>query len=314
MGRAWRRADVDPDDWLVALPADCRDEIGGAVAAMRTHPLPLVALAPDDFPLPRCRALMAALRQRLDDGLGFAVLDRLPLEEMSLHEAKAVYWLLSSMVARPVAQKLDGTMIYDVLDTGKQALPGSGVRPDSTNIELLFHNDNSYNRSLPEYVGLLTVRPARSGGRSKVISFAAVHDEMERCHPGLVPRLYRPFWFDRQREFFPGEAPVFAAPLFERGARGLRARLSLHQVRGGYAVRGEAMDAETAAALDALAAIFADERLWLDFDLAPGQIEYVHNRAVGHSRTAFTDHDEPDRRRHLVRLWLRDHGHRSYPG
>jgi len=32
------------------------------------------------------------------------------------------------------------------------------------------------------------------------------------------------------------------------------------------------------------------------------------------SRTEFEDHPEPDRRRHLVRLWLRDHGRRAYTG
>ena len=64
---------------------------------------------------------------------------------LSLDEAKALYWLLAAMLARPVAQKLDGTMIYDVHDTGQQALPGSGVRPDKTNIDLHFHNDNAYN-------------------------------------------------------------------------------------------------------------------------------------------------------------------------
>jgi alpha-ketoglutarate-dependent taurine dioxygenase len=51
-----------------------------------------------------------------------------------------------------------------------------------------------------------------------------------------------------------------------------------------------------------------------DFDLEAGQIQIVDNRALGHSRTAFGDHPEPERRRHLVRLWLRDHGRRAYPG
>ena len=37
------------------------------------------------------------------------------------------------MFERPVAQKWDGTMIYDVRDTGKK--PGNGVRPDITNVK-----------------------------------------------------------------------------------------------------------------------------------------------------------------------------------
>ena len=49
-------------------------------------------------------------------------------------------------------------------------------------------------------------------------------------------------------------------------------------------------------------------------DLEPGHIQILHNRATGHSRTAFEDHAEPERRRRLVRLWLRDYGRRAYPG
>jgi hypothetical protein len=43
-------------------------------------------------------------------------------------------------------------------------------------------------------------------------------------------------------------------------------------------------------------------------------MQFVDNRALGHSRTAFVDHPEPEARRHLVRLWLRDGGRRAYPG
>ena len=70
----------------------------------------------------------------------------------------------AALVARPVAQSLSGIMIYDVEDTGQQATPGSGIRPDKTNIELSFHNDNNYNRAPPDYVGLLCLRPARRVG------------------------------------------------------------------------------------------------------------------------------------------------------
>ena len=60
--------------------------------------------------------------------------------------------------------------------------------------------------------------------------------------------------------------------------------------------------------------IFDEEELSVDFDLEPGQIQFVHNRALGHSRTTFIDDPDPDRRRHLVRLWLRDYGRRAYQG
>jgi alpha-ketoglutarate-dependent taurine dioxygenase len=60
--------------------------------------------------------------------------------------------------------------------------------------------------------------------------------------------------------------------------------------------------------------MFEDETLSVDFDLEPGQMQFVDNRALGHSRTAFLDYAEPAQKRHLVRLWLRDRGRRAYPG
>jgi alpha-ketoglutarate-dependent taurine dioxygenase len=311
---AWRRRDLRDPDYRIDLSPACLDELRRAADEMRRHPLPTILCRPDEFDMPNCAAAMARVRDILDRGVRFALVDRLPVEELDADSAKALYWLLSSMVARPVAQKLDGTMIYDVHDTGRAALPGSGVRPDQTNIELKFHNDNSYNTTPPDYVVLLCLRAAKSGGHSRVVSFHTVHNEVLARRPDLLPRLYRPFHFDRQREFHPGEEPVFSAPVFEADAGELRARFSAHQISGGYALSDEPIDAEGAAALASMLDIFDDEALSADFDLEPGQMQFVHNRAVGHSRTAFEDHPGPDRRRHLVRLWLRDHGRRAYTG
>jgi alpha-ketoglutarate-dependent taurine dioxygenase len=310
---AWVRRDLSEDDWRVPLSAECIDEIRCVADEIGRLPLPVVVLRPEDFAMPACRERMVQVRRVLDRGVGFALVDRLPVEEIGESAGTAVYWLLSSMVARPVAQKLDGTLVYDVRDTGQQALPGSGVRPDKTNIELKFHNDNAYNRTPPEYVGLLCQHPAPSGGRSRVISFHSVYNRLLAECPQSLRRLYRPFWFDRQREFFDGENATFAAPVFE--AKGeLRTRFSVHQINSGYAVRGEALDPEGQEAIAAMDALFQEDALSFDFALAAGQIEFVHNRALGHARTAFVDDPAPAMRRHLVRLWLRDSGHRAYPG
>ena len=310
---AWLGCDVRAEHYLVELSDACRAEICRAVEELRVYPLPTIALSPDDFTMPACREQMAWVRHILDHGVRFAIVDRLPLAEMDAGEATAIYWLLSSMVSRPVAQKLDGTMIYDVLDTGQQALPGSGIRPDKTNIEIRFHNDNAYNDTPPDYVGLLCLRQAQSGGHSRVISFHTVHNAVRERHPDQLERLYRDFWFDRQREFRPGESAIFSAPVFEH-AGDLKARFSAHQIGGGYVLRGEPIDRDGEAAMAAMLDIFDEDGLSVDFDLEPGQIQFVDNRALGHSRTAFVDDPDPDRRRHLVRLWLRDHGRRAYPG
>lgn len=311
---AWKRADIRSEDYRVPLDGACLDEVRRVVDDIRAHPLPTILRSPADFDMTNCHAAMAEARRILKEGVRFAVVDRLPVEEMSKDEAETIYWLLSSMVCRPVAQKLDGTMIYNVWDTGKKALPGSGVRPDSTNIEIRFHIDNAYNTTPPEYVGLLCLKTAKSGGVSRVLSFHTVHNALLAHHKELLARLYQPFWFDRQREFFPGEPETFFAPVFTLGDEDLQARFSVHQINSGYALQGQPVDNEGAAALAATLGIFEDPEVSIDFEFKPGEIQFVDNRALGHSRTEFEDWPEPERRRHLIRLWLRDHGRRAYTG
>ena len=59
--------------------------------------------------------------------------------------------------------------------------------------------------------------------------------------------------------------------------------------------------------LDLIDALAHDPELHLDMDFVPGDIQWLANRAILHSRTAYEDDDDPSRRRHLLRLWLTLH-------
>jgi alpha-ketoglutarate-dependent taurine dioxygenase len=313
--QAWTRDTLLPADWTLHLPAAALAELRVVTEEIRRAPLPTFLLDPRDFALDACRAAMDEVRRVTNEGPMFAVLDRLPMAELGRDEAIQLYWLLSSLLARPVAQKLNGQMFFDVMDTGAKLRPGSGIRPTVTNVDLRFHNDNSYNETPPDYVCLLCLHPAKQGGVSQVASVATVHQALEECFPELMGRLYEPFWYDRHAEHQPDEPATFAAPVFERGADGtVKARLALSEIFAGYELRDERMDNETAAALAAVQAVFDRPDLRVELDFEPGQIQYVNNRATDHARTEFVDHPERERRRHLVRLWLRDSGRRGYRG
>jgi alpha-ketoglutarate-dependent taurine dioxygenase len=203
-------------------------------------------------------------------------------------------------------------MIYDVYDSGRK--PGHGVRPDITNVEQNFHTDNSYNHCPPDIIALLCLQTAKQGGVSRIVSFPSAHNEMMRRHREFLPRLYQPYYFDRQREHAPGERKTCFHPLFANDSGALVARLSHFQVINGYALAGAVMDAQGAAALDALENILNEPAMWKDFIFEPGQIQFLDNLRCGHKRTAFVDHDEPDKKRRLVRLWLRNRGRPFYNG
>ncbi len=313
---AWTGRELPDNAGLITLDDACRDELLALAGLLAANPLPVLSLRPDDFELENCRALMARARRQLDQGLGFAIVDRLPLDridELGDEETvAALYWLLASMVARPVAQSWDGKMLYEVRDTGKQ--PGNGVRPDITNAGQNLHTDNSYNLCPPDYVALLCRRTAMQGGVSQLVSFYAAHNSMRAECPELLARLYQDFTFDRQREHAPDAPMVVHHPLFAWDGERLVGRLSKRMVIQGYELEGKAMDDTAAAALAALEATMTAPGLGKDFHFQPGQIQFVNNKTCGHARTAFTDWPEPGRKRRLNRLWLRHQGRAFYNG
>ncbi len=309
---AWRGDQLAAEAGIVRLSGGVLDELSRVVELLRASPLPLLALRPDDFELPMAESLMAGVRNELHAGLGFALVDRLPMEAWSFEEAKAVYWLLGSMIARPVAQNWQGAMIYDVTDKGRP--PGNGVRPDVTNVHQNYHTDNSYNLAAPHYLGLLCLCTAMQGGVSGIISFYTAHNEMRRRYPDLLERLYQPYYFDRQREHAPGDVMTTHHPMLAFDGETLRARLSRRQVMCGYELVGVDMDREGCQALEAFEAILEDDNLSRDFHFEPGQMQFLNNLTMGHRRTGYTDWPEPERKRHLVRLWMRNEGGRGYLG
>ena len=311
-GLAWEGASLPRDAGLLPIPPEALAELDAVAALLAANPLPILALDPAEFHLPACRALAARARAMLAGGPGFVILDRLDVARLGPDMTTQLGWLLCCLLGRPVAQKWDGTMVYGVRDMGRP--PGNGVRPDITNAEQNFHVDNSYNICPPEHVALICLQVAKRGGVSGLVSFQAAHNAMRTRHPALLPRLYRPFIFDRQREHAPGAPMTHAAPIFAWRDGALAGRISRFQIVNGHALAGQTLDAEGQAALDAFNAILEAEAMRFDFHFQPGQIQIVNNRALGHKRTGFEDWPEPERKRHLVRLWLRDAGRAFYNG
>jgi hypothetical protein len=308
----WLADDITDTDWLIDLPRDALAEIRRLALFIEDNPLQMLQRRLDDLNLPACRNLMKRMKSILDDGVGFAVLDRLPLDDYPIETLVEVYWVLGQCIGRPVAQKWNGQMIYDVRDTG-QAF-SYGVRGSHTTVELLFHTDNAFARMVPDYVGLFCINAARKGGLSRLCSLYSVHQRMLKRSPDLLARLYQPMLFDRQKEHRDGAEPVCLAPYFSWRNDRLFARANSSLVRKGYEVAGETMDNTLSDALDVIDEVSAAEDLWFEAPLQRGQIQYLNNHEVGHYRSEFEDFDEPERKRHLYRLWHRQAGSSNYDG
>jgi alpha-ketoglutarate-dependent taurine dioxygenase len=294
----------------VPLPAGAVDEIEAVVQRLRREPLPTILLSPDQFALTQCREVMAAVGRQLRDGIGLAVLDRVPVERFSAEENRAVGWILGSLLGRLVAQKWDGAMLYDVRDTGKSLT--YGVRRSVTNLDLQFHTDAPWLAEPPELVGLLCLNPAPEGGVSRFVSLVTAHDEIERRQPALFRRLHERFPWDRQAEHAPDDDKVASEPVFEATASGLRCRYNHTLVESAQELSGSRLDDAGREALSVMSEIINSPALWVEFTIERGQLQYLNNRLFAHSRTPFRDAEEPDRKRHLIRLWNRDEGRQTF--
>lgn len=311
-GRGWLASDLSAKDWTVTIDDTARAELQTMVATMKQQPLPTLLRRPDQFDVPALTQAYLAARQICDKGVGFAVIDRLPMNDFDLSEMVDVYWTLGHLMAPNVAQKWDGTMIYDVTDTGKKY--GYGVRGSTTNVELVFHTDNAFAVKVPDYVGLLCRYPAKEGGLSRFCSLYTVHERMEKRYPEELRRLYQPMHFDRQAEHADGAAKTSFAPFFSWANGNLRCRANSSLVRKGYQVHGTEMDNALTAALGAVDDVTSSADLWIEAPLERGQVQYLNNHELGHYRSEFVDSDDPATKRHLYRLWHRTAGGINYDG
>jgi alpha-ketoglutarate-dependent taurine dioxygenase len=216
---------------------------------------------------------------------------------------RALYWLVGQLLGEPFAQNVQGVVLYDVRDTGQDVT--QGARFSVTNYESSFHTDNSFGDTALDYVGLLCLNTAKSGGLSQVVSGYAAYDCLRREFPDVLETLLRPFHIDRRGGVRDGEAPTVRFPVV--GCRGaeLLYRYLRYWIQAGHEKAGEPLTAGQVRALDVLDGVLARPGLRAEFALRPGDMFFVNNRWILHNRTAFEDHPETDRRRHLVRLWLR---------
>ena len=308
--RAWHGPDVTHEAFIVGLTPDVMAELDQVVAEQNKAPVPTLVLEPKHFQLSAATQLMTGVKRQLNEGLGFVILDRLPVDRWSKERLIDVYWLLGSLIEPPVAQEWSGRMVYDVRYEGQGYT--ADTRTALTPEGLDMHNDSSMGEAPANYVSLLCLRTAREGGKSSLSSAYAAHNHFRLKHPELLPRLYQPFYRDKQEYQAPDVENWY--PIFANENGNLRIRFNIRPIRRGYAKTGRVLDNEGAEAVTLLNDFLSDPRHRHDFWMEPGQIQILNNRIVVHGRTPYVDFEEAEKRRHLIRLWLRAGDRRQFRG
>jgi alpha-ketoglutarate-dependent taurine dioxygenase len=297
--QAWRRDTIDPPaSWYQRLPGLLLDALDGL---LRDPPPTLTGVRLRPALADLCRAALGPIADALENGRGFVVVEA-PKRRYDDRQLTLLYWLAGQGLGRPVEQNVQGTLLYEVRDTGQDVR--QGARFSVTNAESSFHTDGSFCDEVVDYVGLLCLRPARAGGLSQVVSGVTACGELATRHPEALEVLGQPFHIDRRGGARPGEAPTARFPVLTRKGDGLVFRYLRFWIEAGHDRAGELLSAAQRGALDALDGVLRDRALHVEFTLRPGEMFFFNNRWLLHNRTAFKDFSEPENRRHLVRLWL----------
>ena len=296
---AWRAADLAADPtWQVNLSAAEQDELVAATEHASATGKADADLTRADFPLPTLAAAVDRWRAAVDHGRGLQVVSGVPLDRMEPAAAERLFWCLGLHLGRPGAQNVRGDLLGHVTDTGAR-MQDEHTRLYETPADIAYHCDAA------DVVGLLCLRPARRGGASRIVSSVTVYNELLRRRPDLVDRLYEPFHLDVRNEDPAATTRHVAVPPCRFAAGRLRTFFHSDYFRS--VQRHDDVprftDDETEL-LDLYEAIASDPASCFDMELQRGDIQLLSNHVVLHSRTAYEDHPQPERRRHLLRLWL----------
>jgi Taurine catabolism dioxygenase TauD, TfdA family len=297
----WRGADLaDPTAWTIEFTEAERDELVATAERAARDGLDPATLTRDAFALPGLAATLERCRRDLASGHGFVLLRGFPVDRMTPDTARLGYIGLGLHFGTPICLDTSGAFLSDVRDE-RVPRTGPGVRVSHTNLRQDFHTDQV------DIVGLLCLNPAKSGGQSRLVSAYAVYNEMLALRPDLVEALCQPFWWDRNGEQPPGEAPSYPLQV-------------LNDVDGaprffyiGWYIRDAQRHPETPRLTDAqseaialLETVANKPELAVGMDFERGDVQFLNDTKILHSREAYEDHKDPTRRRHLLRLLLRE--------
>ena len=303
--RAWDASSLDDrSQWYFSIRAEMLPALERTVREQAIGTVPVTSLQAADSPCSEFASCLEPVRQALHAGRGFVVIDGLSPVCFSTQEMRAIYWLLGQLLGRPMIQNVQGTLLYDVRDTG-QSLE-QGARFSVTSYESSFHTDNSFGESVLDTVGLLCLQSAHAGGLSQVVSGYAVHNRLLTDHADVLPILYQPFQVERRGGVRAGEGPTIPMPIFAWDGADLTVRYLRYWIHAGHEKIGQPLTPDQVKALDVLDSVLAQRDVVAEFMLQPGQMFFINNRSMFHNRTAFDDWPQVERRRHYLRLWLQN--------
>jgi len=295
------------DDWIETLSAAELAELAAACAPWLSERADWSELSRERFVLPRLAPRLARVQRELLEGRGFVLLRGLPLAAWGRRQCAVAFYGLGAHLGRALSQNALGHLLGHVRDQGLSS-SDPNVRIYQTRERQTFHTDSA------DLVGLLCLQPARRGGASALVSSTTLYNEMRARQPALAACLFQPLATDRRGEVPPGAKPYFEIPVFNWFAGRLSAIYQRQYIDSAQRFAdAPRLTTQQIAALDLLDSLADDPALHFTMEFRSGDMQFVHNHTLLHDRTGYDDWPEPERQRHLLRLWLSPASARPLP-
>lgn len=289
---AWHANDLRQDpSWIYQLSDTDRAQLDSALSVCSNRHLKVGSMQASDFPLPTLASVFAKHAENLESGKGVFLLRGLTVQNYSETDLDILYFAIGQQLGTPVHQNPQGDLIGRVTNVGDK--DKKETRVYETNAHLPYHTD------LSDVFGLLCVRTAKSGGLTSLVSSSAIYNCLLDKYPEHLGFYYRPMFYAHLGHDTP-RSPIFSFHQGKLSCRYLRQYIQL-----GHELNGQTLSSIETEALDAFDEISQDPALRFDLMLEPGDMLFANNYTVMHSRTGFEDHDDPAKRRKLLRLWLK---------
>ncbi|KAI0540863.1 TfdA family taurine catabolism dioxygenase TauD [Xylaria digitata] len=301
---------ADTYNWTFVLSPQHLAEIDQAVAHFKGLNKPLGAISQETFPLPTLHAELRRLSAELHKGHGFFVLRGLTVDNYTREENIIIYTGVSAHVASQRGRqdhKFNGekadvvvTHIKDLTLSQGSDLIGS---PAYTTDKQVFHTDSG------DIVSLFALETSAVGGASKLASTWRVYNEIAATRPDIIHTLseqWRADAFEKSDKPYINKPLLFHFPKTDSNPERIALQYARRYFVGfGALPRSPHIPPITEAQAEALDTLhFLGDKFCVNTDFQKGDIQYINNLAIFHARDGFTD--TPEKRRHLLRLWLRD--------
>ena len=294
---AWEKSlDESPDSFLIKLSKDSISELSKKKDIIQTCEIA-------DFPILQNEIL--ELKQRcLIHGNGFFILDGISFANFSDQHVNEIFRIISTSLGQLYVQNIKNEKFVVITDEGKSMKTGG--RYHQTKEGGSFHTDSPQWKNVPDFIGLLCIRPAKIGGESKFVSSYTVHNQLLKLNLNFLQSLYKNFHFDKRNEFKKNESPTTFEPIFRYENNELKFRYLRNYIDDGQKLVNQPLTNEQNEILDELDKIIHDEKFAVSYNLHKFDMTFFNNHRIIHGRTSFEDFTDYDKKRYMVRAWIKD--------